>query len=221
MQDTARHDLRSPRHIPDAPCKVSRGVSTATVRYVIRSRMVNSLHDGALPVVVLFARHGPHIQPVAYQCANLEYVPSFVERRRRASRSSFLPSPLLLRSLLLRKRESEEMQPREYDRRFLEVRGSYRFDRSEAISKRDRPRVRPREPVRTGKIEVWHSGPQYLTHGSQSDYQIKVGRAEKRRRSCRHRCDSFCETGLARVCFFRDASATPTGRGRGERGERF
>lgn len=122
MQDTARHDLRSPRHIPDAPCKVSRGVSTATVRYVIRSRMVNSLHDGALPVVVLFARHGPHIQPVAYQCANLEYVPSFVERRRRASRSSFLPSPLLLRSLLLRKRESEEMQPCEYDRRFLEVR---------------------------------------------------------------------------------------------------
>lgn len=86
MQDTARHDLRSPRHIPDAPCKVSRGVSTATVRYVIRSRMVNSLHDGALPVVVLFARHGPHIQPVAYQCANLEYVPSFVEKRRRASR---------------------------------------------------------------------------------------------------------------------------------------
>lgn len=122
MQDTARHDLRSPRHIPDAPCKVSRGVSTATVRYVIRSRMVNSLHDGALPVVVLFARHGPHIQPVAYQCANLEYVPSFVERRRRASRSSFLPAPLLLRSLLLRSAEKRERRNAEYDRRFLEVR---------------------------------------------------------------------------------------------------
>lgn len=74
MQDTARHDLRSPRHITDAPCKVSRGVSTGTVRYVIGSRMVNSLHDGALPVVVLFGRHGPHMQPVAYQCANLECV---------------------------------------------------------------------------------------------------------------------------------------------------
>lgn len=220
MQDTARHDLRSPRHIPDAPCKVSRGVSTATVRYVIRSRMVNSLHDGALPVVVLFARHGPHIQPVAYQCANLEYVPSFVERRRRASRSSFLPAPLLLRSLLLRSAEKSEEMQSTIDG-FSKFADSYRFDRSEAISKRDRPRVRPREPVRTGKIEVWHSGPQYLTHGSQSDYQIKVGRAEKRRRSCRHRCDSFCETALARVCFFRDASATPTGRGRGERGERF
>ena len=75
MQDTARHDLRSPRHIPDAPCKVSRGVSTGTARYVIGSRTVNSLHDGALPVVVLFGCHGPHMQPVAYQCANLERVP--------------------------------------------------------------------------------------------------------------------------------------------------
>lgn len=75
MQDTARHDLRSPRHIPDAPCKVSRGVSTGTARYVIGPRMVDSLHGGTLPVVVLFARHGPHMQPVAYQCANLECVP--------------------------------------------------------------------------------------------------------------------------------------------------
>lgn len=75
MQDTARHDLRSPRHIPDAPCKVSRGVSTGTVRYVIGPWMLDSLHGGALPVVVLFDRHGPHMQPVAYQCANLECVP--------------------------------------------------------------------------------------------------------------------------------------------------
>lgn len=113
MQDTARHDLRSPRHIPDAPCKVSRGVSTATARHVIRSRMVNSLHDGALPVVVLFARHGPHMRPVAYQCANLEYVPSFVEKRRlRASRSSLSLLPLSLRSLLSRKRESERERER-------------------------------------------------------------------------------------------------------------
>lgn len=110
MQDTARHDLRSPRHIPDAPCKVSRGVSTATARYVIRSRMVNSLHDGALPVVVLFARHSPHIQPVAYQCANLEYVllPSSRNERRRASRSSPLPQPLLFRfDLFFRGKERE------------------------------------------------------------------------------------------------------------------
>lgn len=110
MQDTARHDLRSPRHIPDAPCKVSHGVSTATARYVIRSRMVNSLHDGALPVVVLFARHGPHIQPVAYQCANLEYVllPSSRNERRRASRSSPLPQPLLFRfDLFFRGKERE------------------------------------------------------------------------------------------------------------------
>lgn len=75
MQDTARHDLRLPRHIPDPPCKVSRGVSTGTARYVIGRRTVNSLHDGALPVVVLFGCHGPHMQPVAYQCANLEHLP--------------------------------------------------------------------------------------------------------------------------------------------------
>lgn len=87
MQDTARHDLRSPRHIPDPPCKVSRGVSTGTACYVIGRRTVNSLHDGALPVVVLFGCHGPHMQPVAYQCANLERLPPPpthpIERRAR------------------------------------------------------------------------------------------------------------------------------------------
>lgn len=39
----------------DAPCKLSRTVSSGTARYVIRPRTPNSLHGGALPVVVLFA----------------------------------------------------------------------------------------------------------------------------------------------------------------------
>ena len=43
----------------DAPCKLSRTVSNSTARYVIRPRMPNSLHDGALPVVVLFASAWP------------------------------------------------------------------------------------------------------------------------------------------------------------------
>lgn len=43
----------------DAPCKLSRTVSSGTARYVIRPRMPNSLHGGALPVVVLFAPARP------------------------------------------------------------------------------------------------------------------------------------------------------------------
>lgn len=43
----------------DAPCKLSRTVSSSTAWYVIRPRMPNSLHGGALPVVVLFAPAWP------------------------------------------------------------------------------------------------------------------------------------------------------------------
>jgi len=50
MQDTARHDPRSPCRIPDAPCKLSRTVSSGTARYVIGPRMPDSLHGGAVPV---------------------------------------------------------------------------------------------------------------------------------------------------------------------------
>lgn len=73
-----------------------------------------------------------------------------------------------------RERESEKMQRN--DKRFFEVRdslsvrsiGSRRF-RSAIGHASGRENLFAR-----GKIEVWHSGPQYLTHGSQSDYQIKV-----------------------------------------------
>lgn len=90
MQDTARHDPRSPRRIPDAPCKLSRTVSSGMVRYVIGPRMPDSLHGGALPVVVLFGQHGPHMQPVAYQCARLECVPPSL---RQATTWIFPPFP--------------------------------------------------------------------------------------------------------------------------------
>lgn len=102
MQDTARHDPRSPRRIPDAPCKLSRTVSSGMVRYVIGPRMPDSLHGGALPVVVLFGQHGPHMQPVAYQCARLECVPPSLRQATTwifpsfppTFLSSFSPSPL-------------------------------------------------------------------------------------------------------------------------------
>lgn len=101
MQDTARHDPRSPRRIPDAPCKLSRTVSSGMVRYVIGPRMPDSLHGGALPVVVLFGQHGPHMQPVAYQCAKLECVPPSLRQATTwifpsfppTFLSSFSPSP--------------------------------------------------------------------------------------------------------------------------------
>lgn len=104
MQDTARHDPRSPRRIPDAPCKLSRTVSSGMVRYVIGPRMPDSLHGGALPVVVLFGQHGPHMQPVAYQCARLECVPPSLRQATTwifpsfppTFLSSFSPSPLSL-----------------------------------------------------------------------------------------------------------------------------
>lgn len=103
MQDTARHDPRSPRRIPDAPCKLSRTVSSGMVRYVIGPRMPDSLHGGALPVVVLFGQHGPHMQPVAYQCARLECVPPSLRQATTwifpsfppTFLSSFSPSPPL------------------------------------------------------------------------------------------------------------------------------
>lgn len=103
MQDTARHDPRSPRRIPDAPCKLSRTVSSGMVRYVIGPRMPDSLHGGALPVVVLFGQHGPHMQPVAYQCAKLECVPPSLRQATTwifpsfppTFLSSFSPSPPL------------------------------------------------------------------------------------------------------------------------------
>lgn len=108
MQDTARHDPRSPRRIPDAPCKLSRTVSSGMVRYVIGPRMPDSLHGGALPVVVLFGQHGPHMQPVAYQCARLECVPPSLRQATTWIFPSFpptflssSPSPPLSLSLFL------------------------------------------------------------------------------------------------------------------------
>lgn len=60
------------------------------VQYVIGPRMADSLHGGALPVVVvLFARHGPHMCSLLHINARLlDCVTSFVEQRRR---SLFLP----------------------------------------------------------------------------------------------------------------------------------
>lgn len=58
----------------DAPCKLSRTVSSGMARYVIRPRTPNSLHGGALPVVVLFA---PALPVYAACCISMrEAVPS-------------------------------------------------------------------------------------------------------------------------------------------------
>lgn len=77
MQDRPRHDPRSPRHIPDAPCKLSCTVPSGTARYVIGSWILDSLHASALPV-------GRIVRPgVARICGllhinarGIEYVPS-------------------------------------------------------------------------------------------------------------------------------------------------
>lgn len=263
MQDTARHDLRSPRHIPDPPCKVSRGVSTGTACYVIGPRTVNSLHDGALPVVVLFGCHGPHMQPVAYQCANLERLSLPIERRARglsrslfllSRRSRFLPLLLLFVSIssfarsrsrvsstlslfLLARGESRQRRKKAGPssmRHAIEggevfrTRWTHRLAkrlvlrnccsradlRSKMTEKMSERKTRERsvsesfevrlrgwfaisDPIDFGaQLPIGHAseprtcshgrsrsgtrGPQYLTHGSQSDYQIKVGRADAR-----------------------------------------
>lgn len=58
----------------DALCKLSRTVSSGTARYVIHPRTPNSLHGGALPVVVLFA---PALPVYAACCISMrEAVPS-------------------------------------------------------------------------------------------------------------------------------------------------
>lgn len=71
----------------DAPCKLSRTVSSGTARYVIRPRTPNSLHGGALPVVVLFAPAFARICSLLH--INARGCTSLAKRRRRGSPSLF------------------------------------------------------------------------------------------------------------------------------------
>lgn len=96
----------------DAPCKLSRTVSSGTALYVIRPGTPNSLHGGALPVVVLFdsGARCPYMQPdVAYQCATLYLSLSLtLAERRRGSLSLFSFFPPFSSSILLRHSFSSE-----------------------------------------------------------------------------------------------------------------
>lgn len=82
MQDTARHDPRSPCRIPDAPCKVSRAVSSGTARYVIGSRMSDSLHDGAVPVGRIVRPAWPAYAACCISMREVRVRTFFTERRR-------------------------------------------------------------------------------------------------------------------------------------------
>lgn len=83
----------------DAPCKLSRTVSSGTARYVIRPGTPNSLHGGALPVVVvLFApagRRRPRICSLLLHI-NARGCTSLAKRRR----GSLSPSSFFLSSLI-------------------------------------------------------------------------------------------------------------------------
>lgn len=77
MQDRPRHDPRSPRHIPDAPCKLSCTVPSDTARYVIGSWILDSLHAGALPVGRIVRSGVARICGLLHiNARGIEYVPS-------------------------------------------------------------------------------------------------------------------------------------------------
>lgn len=90
----------------DAPCKLSRTVSSGTARYVIRPGTPNSLHGGALPVVVLFAPAWP---AYAACCISMREACTSLAERRRGSLSPssfFLFSHLLFLFVILSPRRS-------------------------------------------------------------------------------------------------------------------
>lgn len=130
MQDRPRHDPRSPRHILDAPCKLSCTVPSGTARYVIGSWILDSLHAGALPVgrIVRVVRRGPHMRPVAYQCARHRVCTFFAERRRGSlsfslpfSVSFLLSSVPLVPSLFLPREHTRATTKREKGEGSLDV----------------------------------------------------------------------------------------------------